>query len=181
MAGSLGDIACFSFFPSKNMAVGGEGGMITTNDETLGGRMRSIINHGRDGTLQSQEVGTNMRMSEVFAAIGRKQLERLDEWLNIRRNSAKEYNSALEKNRLITAPSTFSLIQDMDGINTVSRLKILSVLSITWINKILMLECSILHPVTNIQSMQHIRSTTKRSMLLNQSVTNWLQYRFTTD
>lgn len=107
MAGSLGDIACFSFFPSKNMAVGGEGGMITTNDETIGNRMRSIINHGRDGTLQSQEVGTNMRMSEVFAAIGRKQLEHLDQWLELRRNTAKRYDSAIEENHFIIAPSMF--------------------------------------------------------------------------
>ncbi len=107
MAGSLGDIACFSFFPSKNMAVGGEGGMITTNDQTIGDRMRSIINHGRDGTLQSQEVGTNMRMSEVFAAIGRKQLEHLDQWLKIRRNTAEQYTQALENNELISAPNTF--------------------------------------------------------------------------
>jgi perosamine synthetase len=107
IAGSLGDIACFSFFPSKNMAVGGEGGMITTNNEAIGSRMRSIINHGRDGTLQSQEVGTNMRMSEVFAAIGRKQLEHLDQWLEIRRNTAEQYASAIEKNRLISAPSKF--------------------------------------------------------------------------
>ena len=107
IAGSLGDIACFSFFPSKNMAVGGEGGMITTNNEAIGSRMRSIINHGRDGTLQSQEVGTNMRMSEVFAAIGRKQLEHLDHWLEIRRNTAEQYASAIEKNRLISAPSKF--------------------------------------------------------------------------
>ena len=107
MAGSLGDIACFSFFPSKNMAVGGEGGMITTNDETIGERMRSIINHGRDGTLQSQEVGTNMRMSEVFAAIGRKQLEHLEQWLEIRRNTAEQYASAVKYNPLINPPSTF--------------------------------------------------------------------------
>lgn len=107
IAGSLGDIACFSFFPSKNMAVGGEGGMITTNDEAIGGRMKSIINHGRNGALQSQEVGTNMRMSEVFAAIGRKQLEHLDQWLQIRRYTAEQYASAIEKNPLIAAPSTF--------------------------------------------------------------------------
>ena len=107
MAGSLGDIACFSFFPSKNMAVGGEGGMITTNNETIGTRMLSIINHGRNGALQSQEVGTNMRMSEVFAAIGRKQLEHLDQWLEIRRNAAKQYASAVDSNPLIAPPSTF--------------------------------------------------------------------------
>ena len=107
LAGSLGDIACFSFFPSKNMAVGGEGGMITTDDETIGNRMLSIINHGRNGALQSQEVGTNMRMSEVFAAIGRKQLEHLDQWLEIRRNAAEQYASAVENNPLITPPSTF--------------------------------------------------------------------------
>ena len=92
MAGALGTISCFSFFPSKNVAVGGEGGMITSIDPEIGARIKSIVDHGRDGSLQSQEVGTNMRMSEVFASIGRKQLMHLDSWLTKRRSIATKFS-----------------------------------------------------------------------------------------
>ena len=105
IAGALGTVSCFSFFPSKNVAVGGEGGMITSADPEIGARIKSIVDHGRDGSLQSQEVGTNMRMSEVFAAIGRKQLENLDEWLVLRRKNAQRFTSALENHPSLSAPS----------------------------------------------------------------------------
>ncbi len=97
--GSIGDIACFSFFPSKNMAVGGEGGMITTTRKDLAERMNRLINHGRDDTLESIELGTNLRMSEVQAAIGRKQLEKIDEWTQIRNNNSEfiQHNTTVRK------------------------------------------------------------------------------------
>jgi len=87
-AGAIGDIACFSFFPSKNMAVGGEGGMITTTRSDLADRMRRIVDHGRNESLESTELGTNLRMGEVSAAIGRVQLKHLEEWTNKRRENA---------------------------------------------------------------------------------------------
>ncbi len=105
IAGSLGTVSCFSFFPSKNIAVGGEGGMITSTHPEIGARIKSIVDHGRDSSLQSQEVGTNMRMSEVFAAIGRKQLAHLDLWLEKRRNRAQKFSSVLETHQTLTAPS----------------------------------------------------------------------------
>ena len=55
MAGAIGDIACFSFFPSKNMAVGGEGGMVTTTRPELAERLKRLVDHGRDDTLESVE------------------------------------------------------------------------------------------------------------------------------
>ncbi|MDP6866780.1 MAG: DegT/DnrJ/EryC1/StrS family aminotransferase [Candidatus Poseidoniaceae archaeon] len=105
IAGALGTVSCFSFFPSKTIAVGGEGGMITSTDSGIGARIKSIVDHGRDGSLQSQEVGTNMRMSEVFAAIGRKQLAHLDMWLENRRKNAQRFSSILETHQALTAPS----------------------------------------------------------------------------
>ena len=87
-AGAIGDVACFSFFPSKNMAVGGEGGMITTTIPDLAERMEMIVNHGRNDTLESVELGTNMRIGEVSAAIGRVQLSHIDKWVSQRRNNA---------------------------------------------------------------------------------------------
>ena len=91
-AGSIGDIACFSFFPSKNMTVGGEGGMITTTRPDLAERMLRHVNHGRNNALESLELATNLRMSEVQAAIGRVQLKTIDQWVNQRRNNAIAFN-----------------------------------------------------------------------------------------
>ncbi len=92
MAGAIGDIACFSFFPSKNMAVGGEGGMVTTTRKDLANRLSRLVDHGRDDALESIELGTNLRMSEVNAAIGRVQLKKLDSWISKRRKNSLSIN-----------------------------------------------------------------------------------------
>ena len=91
-AGAIGDIACFSFFPSKNMAVGGEGGMITTTRVDLAEKMSRIVDHGRNKMLESIELGTNLRMSEVSAAIGRVQLRHLESWTKQRQKNSKSIN-----------------------------------------------------------------------------------------
>ena len=104
-AGGVGDVACFSFFPSKNLAVGGEGGMMTTRREDLAARMDALVNHGRDARLESHEVGSNLRMSEVSAAIGRVQLKRLDQWLARRRGIATTYHAAFEGLKGVTLPN----------------------------------------------------------------------------
>ena len=92
MAGAIGDIACFSFFPSKNMAVGGEGGMVTTTRPELAERLKRLVDHGRDDTLESVELGTNLRMSEVNAAVGRVQLKHIDSWITKRRTNSDALN-----------------------------------------------------------------------------------------
>ena len=76
------------FSLSKNMAVGGEGGMITTTRTDLADKMSRIVDHGRNDKLESIEMGTNLRMSEVSAAIGRIQLKHLEEWTTKRRKNA---------------------------------------------------------------------------------------------
>ena len=91
-AGAIGDVACFSFFPSKNMAVGGEGGMITTTRKDLAQRMSRLVDHGRNDALESIELGTNLRISEVSAAIGRVQLKHLEKWIDIRRENSNSLN-----------------------------------------------------------------------------------------
>ena len=89
-AGAIGDVACFSFFPSKNMAVGGEGGMITTIREDLAQKLSRLVDHGRNDALESIELGTNLRMSEVSAAIGRIQLKHLENWTSQRRKNSTQ-------------------------------------------------------------------------------------------
>lgn len=85
--GSLGDVACFSFYPTKNMTTG-EGGMIVTDDDSVARRARQFINHGRNGKYVHERVGHNFRMTDIAAAIGRVQLDRLPGFLRSRRENA---------------------------------------------------------------------------------------------
>jgi dTDP-4-amino-4,6-dideoxygalactose transaminase len=102
--GGIGNVACFSFYPSKNMTVCGDGGAVVTNNEEIAEKIRIIRNHG----MEPQEkyifrmVGYNLRFNEIQAAIGIKQLEKLPEWIEARRNIARMYNQALEG--LVTTP-----------------------------------------------------------------------------
>jgi len=94
-AGSLGDAACFSFFPTKPMTTG-EGGMITTNDSNLADFAKIFRNHGKEGSVHTR-IGNNLRMSEIHAILGIYQLKRLDEYLMRRNKIAKKYSEGLEK------------------------------------------------------------------------------------
>jgi len=93
--GSLGDVACFSFYPSKNMTVLGDGGMITTNDDKLAQKARMLRDHGRAQKYVHELLGLNCRLSEIHAAIGREQLKHLAEWNRRRREIAAQYNARL--------------------------------------------------------------------------------------
>ncbi|WP_137291567.1 DegT/DnrJ/EryC1/StrS family aminotransferase [Natronorubrum halophilum] len=93
--GALGDAACFSFYPTKNMTTG-EGGIITTDRDDIADRAAGFVNHGRDvgngGGYEHVDLGHNYRMTSVAAAIGRTQLERLPEFNRIRRENAAYYD-----------------------------------------------------------------------------------------
>lgn len=84
--GAFDDFVTYSFYPSKNMFVG-EGGMTLTNDAAAAARMRLLRSHGESGRYLSTMLGLNLRMTDVEAAIGRKQLERLGAMLEIRRRN----------------------------------------------------------------------------------------------
>ena len=103
-AGSMGDVGCFSFFPSKNMAVGGEGGMLTTTNQELTEKVKAITNHGRAPNLESMELGSNLRMSEVSAAIGLVQLSNLENWVKRRREIAQKYTEAFVNHPHVSVP-----------------------------------------------------------------------------
>ncbi|WP_254862669.1 DegT/DnrJ/EryC1/StrS family aminotransferase [Halovivax gelatinilyticus] len=96
--GSLGDAACFSFYPTKNMTTG-EGGIVTTDDEALAARVASYINHGRresnDRGYEHAQLGHNHRMTSIAAAIGRRQLDRLPSFTDARRTNASYYDEHL--------------------------------------------------------------------------------------
>jgi dTDP-4-amino-4,6-dideoxygalactose transaminase len=102
MAGSLGDVACFSFYPTKNMTTG-EGGMITTDDPEIAAAARRFINHGRgDATYEHVEVGHNFRLTNIAAAIGVHQLERLPDFVERRRENAARLTDRLIETEAVT-------------------------------------------------------------------------------
>jgi dTDP-4-amino-4,6-dideoxygalactose transaminase len=95
VAGSIGDIGCFSFYPSKNMAVGGDGGMLITDDDSLAESAQALRNHGRNEAGQHVSLGLNYRLDETNAAVGRVQLEHLPEWSQQRNSAAQRYSERL--------------------------------------------------------------------------------------
>ena len=96
--GSFGDAAAFSFYPSKNMTVCGDGGMVTTNDDKIAEMIESLRDVGRSKSKPyvHEYIGYTARMNTVNAAIGRIQLKYLEEWNEKRRKIAKEYNKRLD-------------------------------------------------------------------------------------
>ena len=99
--GSFGDVACFSFYPTKNMTTG-EGGMITTDRDAVAERARRYINHGRTDTYEHAEVGHNYRMTNIAAAIGREQLEKLPGYIDARRANAAQLTEGLADTSVVT-------------------------------------------------------------------------------
>ena len=106
MVGSFGDMECFSFYPTKNMTTG-EGGMITTNDQSLVERLNSIRNHGREQAKWGYEhgrIGYNYRMTDIAAAIGIEQLKKLPDFNKKRKENAKYLNENLKNIEEIEIP-----------------------------------------------------------------------------
>ena len=104
--GSMGDIGCFSFFGNKILTTG-EGGMCTTNDRSLAERMVFLRNHAMSNEKKywHTEIGFNYRMTNIQAAIGLAQLERVDKFIEIKRKNARRYNDFLGKVKNIRLPA----------------------------------------------------------------------------
>src|SRR4029077_12855238 len=90
--GSLGDMACLSFYPTKNLGAYGDAGMVVTNSPELAGRIRTLRNHGQTGKYLSGEPGWNSRLDEMQAAILRVKLRYLSNWQHARQSHGAEYN-----------------------------------------------------------------------------------------
>ncbi|MBM4237517.1 MAG: DegT/DnrJ/EryC1/StrS family aminotransferase, partial [Euryarchaeota archaeon] len=104
--GSIGDLGCFSFYSTKNMTVGGDGGMVTTNDEHLAKEIAKLRDCGRVSRYVHDVVGFTARLNTANAAFGLVQLRHLDEWNERRRGIARRYAQHLGHEERILLPPT---------------------------------------------------------------------------
>ncbi len=100
--GSFGDIACLSFFPTKNLGAYGDGGAVATNDPALAERMRMLRTHGWKKKYYSEEVGYNSRLDALQAAILQAKFPHLDSWNEKRRELSKRYTEHLAPLGIVT-------------------------------------------------------------------------------
>jgi len=103
-AGSFGICGCFSFYPSKNLAAFGDGGMVVTNDAALAEKLRMLRNYGQKDKNVHLEIGFNSRLDEIQAAVLRVKLRHLEENNDLRRKAASRYRERLEVVGEVTVP-----------------------------------------------------------------------------
>jgi len=100
-AGTLGAVGCFSFYPGKNLGGYGDGGMVTSNDETLLNKVRRSRDHGRTTKYEHEEIGWGERLDGLQAAVLGVKLQHLEKWTEARRAIARSYKLLLEDTSLI--------------------------------------------------------------------------------
>jgi len=103
-AGTIGHIGTTSFFPSKNLGAFGDGGALFTNDERLGQRLASLVNHGMQKRYYYSHVGVNSRLDTLQAAILRVKLKHLESYHQARQKAAGWYDEALSEVPGVTIP-----------------------------------------------------------------------------
>lgn len=104
--GNLGDAACFSFFPTKNLGTMGDGGIITTSNPSLAQRLRKLRVHGSQKKYYHDEIGYNSRLDEIHAAILLTSLPHIDQWNESRISLATRYRDELQNLDYIELPET---------------------------------------------------------------------------
>jgi dTDP-4-amino-4,6-dideoxygalactose transaminase len=120
IVGTLGEVACFSFYPGKNLGAYGDAGAIVTKDPEIAAKCRMIANHGRLSKYDHELEGVNSRLDGIQAAILEVKLNYLKEWTKKRRQNAYLYNAYLEQSGVII-PS------ELDNISAVYHLYVIRV------------------------------------------------------
>lgn len=106
--GSLGDVSCFSFYPTKALGAFGDGGMIVTSDEKIYKNSLMLRDYGREGRYEHKIKGYNSRLDTVQAVILSAKLKRLDQWNEMRAKMAEYYQEELKGVQGITTPTAKS-------------------------------------------------------------------------
>ena len=99
--GTIGDAGCFSFFPSKNLAGYGDGGMVITKNEEIAKQLKMLRNHGSSVRYYHQVVGHNSRLDEIQAAVIRVKLKKISQFNEARRQNAAAYCAAINRKDII--------------------------------------------------------------------------------
>lgn len=103
-AGTIGDIGCTSFFPSKNLGCYGDGGAIFTDNDDVAKKIRMVANHGQSVQYYHDEIGVNSRLDSMQAAILRIKLRHLDEYAAARNKVAAYYDKAFANHPKVKIP-----------------------------------------------------------------------------
>jgi dTDP-4-amino-4,6-dideoxygalactose transaminase len=104
-SGTMGDVGCTSFFPSKNLGCFGDGGAIFTNNDELAAKMRSISNHGMVVRYYHDTIGVNSRLDSIQAAVLEVKLKHLNQYCDSRRAAADFYDAAFSKSDKFVVPT----------------------------------------------------------------------------
>jgi len=106
--GSIGDIGCFSFFPTKNLGAAGDGGAVTTSNQKIAKKIRELAVHGSPIRYHHTQIGYNSRLDTIQAAILNIKIKYISKWIKNRQKIANNYLYLLEKNPFISFPTISS-------------------------------------------------------------------------
>jgi len=104
LCGSMGDVACFSFYPSKNLGAFGEAGAVTTNDADIALKIKQLRNHAQPERYLHNELGYNYRMDGIQGAVLKVNLSKINHWNNLRIKAADIYNENLKSISQVQTP-----------------------------------------------------------------------------
>ena len=107
-SGTIGDIGCTSFFPSKNLGCYGDGGAIFTNSDTLAEKLSYIVNHGMKRRYYHDYIGVNSRLDTLQAAILKIKLQYLDDYIAARQKASDYYDKAFDGEPKLKIPQRFA-------------------------------------------------------------------------
>jgi dTDP-4-amino-4,6-dideoxygalactose transaminase len=110
-AGAMGQVGCFSFYPTKNLGGFGDGGLVTTNEDMLAVKLRRLAAHGMSPRYYHSLLGINSRLDTLQAAVLNVKLPHLEEWATLRRENATRYHKLLTAaglDKVLALPATHS-------------------------------------------------------------------------